>query len=148
MSKFHAPQHFEEEIPDDDNQRFFLAFTHCKVPPFIATALDLFNFSNAFAEGFPMDRINWSQSWKMVELIPFLAHVGTEKLTCNIVSKDPDDDREYIRIIANSAPRPIPECQGGPGASCRFNEYVYSRFLPLFECVASFGAFKGLPPSE
>jgi hypothetical protein len=58
MSKFHAPQHFEEEIPDDDNQRFFLAFTHCEVPPFIATALDLFNFSNAFVEEFPTDRIN------------------------------------------------------------------------------------------
>jgi hypothetical protein len=85
---------------------------------------------------------------EMAELIPFLGHVGMEKLTCNIVSMDPDDDREYIRIIANSAPRSIPECQDGPGASCGFDEYVYSRFLPLFECVASFGTFKGLPPSE
>jgi hypothetical protein len=63
-SKFHAPQHSEEEIPDDDGQRFFLAFTHREVPPFIATALGLFNSSNAFAEEFPTDRINWSRSWK------------------------------------------------------------------------------------
>jgi phosphohistidine phosphatase SixA len=124
MSKFHAPQHSEEEIPDDDGQRFFLAFTHREVPPFIATALGLFNSSNAYVEEFPTDRINWSRSWKMAELIPFLGHVGIEKLTCNRVSIDPDDDMEYIRIIANSAPRPIPQCQDGPGASCPFDEFT------------------------
>ncbi|PMD36587.1 phosphoglycerate mutase-like protein [Hyaloscypha variabilis F] len=124
MSKFHAPQHTDDEIPDDDGQRFFLAFTHREVPPFIATALGLFNSSNAYAEEFPTDRINWSRSWKMAELIPFLGHVGIEKLTCNAVSKDPKDTREYIRVIANSAPRPIPKCQDGPGASCGFDEFT------------------------
>ena len=124
MSKFHAPQHSEDEIPDDDGQRFFLAFTHREVPPFIATALGLFNSSNAHAEEFPTDRINWSRSWKMAELIPFLGHVGVEKLTCNDVSMDEKDAREYIRVIANSAPRPIPSCQDGPGASCGFDEFT------------------------
>lgn len=124
MSKFHAPHHSEGEIPDDEGQRFFLAFTHREVPPFIATALGLFNSSNALAEEFPADRINWSRSWKMAELIPFLGHVGIEKLTCNRVSMDAEDDREYIRIIANSAPRPIPQCQDGPGASCGFDEFT------------------------
>lgn len=126
MSKFHAPQHSdgEGEIPDDDGQRFFLAFTHREVPPFIATALGLFNSSNAFAEEFPTDRINWSRSWKMAELIPFLGHVGIEKLTCSGVSMDQKDEREYIRVIANSAPRPIPQCQDGPGASCPFDEFT------------------------
>jgi len=60
----------------------------------------------------------------MAELIPFLGHVGIEKLTCNTVSLDPEDDKEYIRIIANSAPRPIPKCQEGPGASCAFDHFV------------------------
>jgi hypothetical protein len=124
MSKFHAPQHTDDEIPDDDGQRFFLAFTHREVPPFIATALGLFNSSNAYAEEFPTDRINWSRSWKMAELIPFLGHVGIEKLTCNAASMDPKDTREYIRVIANSAPRPIPKCQDGPGASCGFDEFT------------------------
>jgi len=124
MSKFHAPQHSEDEIPDDDGQRFFLAFTHREVPPFIATALGLFNSSNAYAEEFPTDRINWSRSWKMAELIPFLGHVGIEKLTCNDVSMNPKDAREFIRVIANSAPRPIPSCQDGPGASCPFDEFT------------------------
>jgi hypothetical protein len=127
MSKFHSPSHTsdgDEEIPDDDGQRFFLAFTHREVPPFIATALGLFNSSNAHAEEFPTDRINWSRSWRMAELIPFLGHVGIEKLTCNAVSMEPEDDHEYIRIIANTAPRPIPKCQDGPGASCSFDKFV------------------------
>ncbi|KAE8448170.1 hypothetical protein EG329_009774 [Mollisiaceae sp. DMI_Dod_QoI] len=126
MSKFHAPRHTDSvpDVPDDDGQRFFLAFTHREVPPLIATALGLFNSSNAYVEEFPTDRINWSRSWKMAELIPFLGHVGIEKLTCNTVSLDPDDDMEYIRIIANSAPRPIPRCADGPGASCSFDQFT------------------------
>ncbi|KAH7418474.1 histidine phosphatase superfamily [Cadophora sp. MPI-SDFR-AT-0126] len=132
MSKFHKPRHIsstatptpDPEVPNDDGQRFFLAFTHREVPPFIATALGLFNSSNSHAEEFPTDRINWSRSWKMAELIPFLGYVGIEKLTCNAVSLDPGDDHEYIRIIANSAPRPIPGCEDGPGASCAFDSFV------------------------
>lgn len=124
MSKFHAPRHTDSTIPDDDGQRFFLAFTHREVPPFIATALGLFNSSNAYVEEFPTDRINWSRSWRMAELIPFLGHVGIEKLTCNTISTDPEDDLEYVRIIANSAPRPIPSCADGPGASCNFDQFA------------------------
>ncbi|OWP03396.1 hypothetical protein B2J93_7414 [Marssonina coronariae] len=124
MEKFHSPRHTGVEVPGDDGQRFFLAFTHREVPPFIATALGLFSSSNAHAEEFPTDRINWSRSWKMAELIPFLGHVGIEKLTCNAVSAEPGDEQEYIRVIANSAPRPIPGCEDGPGASCRFDGFV------------------------
>jgi hypothetical protein len=125
MSKFHAPEHSLHStlIPNDDGQRFFLAFTHREVPPFIVTALGLFNSSNAHAEEFPTDRINWSRSWRMAELIPFLGHIGIEKLTCERGS----GDGEFIRVIANSAPRPIPSCQDGPGASCgvdRFQELI------------------------
>ncbi|KAL2074657.1 hypothetical protein VTL71DRAFT_8436 [Oculimacula yallundae] len=134
MSKFHKPRHTSKSatgiakpdpsVPDDDGQRFFLSFTHREVPPFIATALGLFNSSNEHAEEFPTNRINWSRSWKMAELIPFLGHVGIEKLTCNAVSADPEDEQEYIRVIANSAPRPIPGCEDGPGASCEFDSFV------------------------
>lgn len=134
MSKFHSPRHnpsskspdIDPEIPDDDGQRFFLAFTHREVPPFIATALGLFNSSNAHAEEFPTDRINWSRAWKMSELIPFLGHVGIEKLTCDIVSHETREveEKEFIRIIANTAPRPIPKCQDGPGASCAFDSFT------------------------
>jgi len=142
FSKFHKPRHISApgDVPDDDGQRFFLAFTHREVPPFIATALGLFNSSNAHAEEFPTDRINWNRSWKMAELIPFLGHVGIEKLTCNAISLDPEDDQEYIRIIANSAPRPIPRCEDGPGASCKFD-----RFTEIVrEGMEEYGDFDGI----
>jgi len=126
FDKFHAPHHGDEmegdEVPDDDGQRFFLAFTHREVPPFIATALGLFNSSNSYNEEWPTNRINWSRSWKMAELIPFLGHVGIEKLTCDRMGVG--GEREYVRVIANTAPRPIPACQDGPGASCSFDAFV------------------------
>jgi hypothetical protein len=41
-----------------EEQRFFLAFTHREVPPFVATALGLFNSSSRAVEEFPDDHIN------------------------------------------------------------------------------------------
>lgn len=156
MSKFHAPEHDDgvsvgmkkggrdEDIPDDDGQRFFLAFTHREVPPFIATALGLFNSSNAHTEEFPTDRINWSRAWKMAELIPFLGHIGVEKLTCEGLHSEGDGTEEFIRIIANSSPRPIPACQEGPGASCGVD-----RFVELVRAgMEEFGDFDGICGNE
>jgi hypothetical protein len=127
MSKFHHPNHSAEavpDIPDDDGQRFFISFTHREVPPFIATALGLFNSSNEASEEFPTDRINWSRAWKMTELIPFLGHVGMEKLSCQGLTAKDDGQKEFIRVIANTAPRPIPSCQDGPGASCSIDAFI------------------------
>jgi hypothetical protein len=127
MSKLHLPYHRAAavpEVPDDDGQRFFISFTHREVPPFIATALGLFNSSNDASEEFPTDRINWSRAWKMTELIPFLGHVGVEKLTCQGLTGNDDEQKEFIRVIANTAPRPIPDCQDGPGASCSIDTFT------------------------
>jgi hypothetical protein len=111
-----------------EKQRFFLSFTHREVPPFVATALGLFNSSSQTDEQFPTDQINWTRAWKMADLIPFLGHVGMEKMTCDRggavnVHKDDGKPKEYVRFIANTAPRPIPNCQSGPGASCPFEEF-------------------------
>lgn len=106
-----------------DKQRFFLSFTHREVPPFIATALGLFNSSSDAAEQFPTDHINWTRAWKMSDLIPFLGHVGMEKMTCERGAVHGDGPGEYIRFLANTAPRPIPDCQDGPGASCPFHSF-------------------------
>jgi hypothetical protein len=103
------------------SQRFFLSFTHREVPPFVATALGIFNSSSPATEEFPTDRINWARSWRMSDLIPFLGHVGMEKLTCD---GRPGRKGEYIRVIANTAPRPLPNCQDGPGASCALDEWI------------------------
>ena len=104
-----------------ESQRFFLSFTHREVPPFVATALGIFNSSSSAVEEFPTDHINWARSWRMSDLIPFLGHVGMEKMTCNGRS---GRKGEYIRVIANTAPRPIPDCQDGPGASCPMEAWV------------------------
>jgi hypothetical protein len=142
FEKFHSPEYEGggPEIPDDDGQRFFLAFTHREVPPVIAAALGLFNSSNEYQEEWPTDRINWSRSWRMAELIPFLGHVGIEKLTCEGNRGGEEKDREYVRIIANTAPRPIPACQNGPGASCRFDKFVEL----VREGMEKYGDFDGV----
>lgn len=103
------------------SQRLFLSFTHREVPPFVATALGIFNSSSLAVEEFPTDHINWARSWKMSDLIPFLGHVGMEKMTCSI---RPGVEEDFVRVISNTAPRPIPDCQDGPGASCRMDQWV------------------------
>ncbi|KAH6629631.1 histidine phosphatase superfamily [Boeremia exigua] len=105
------------------DQRFFLGFTHREVPPFIATALGLFNSSSGATEEFPTDHINWTRAWRMADLIPFLGHVGMEMMTCDRGAVNGDGPGDFIRFIANTAPRPIPACQDGPGASCRFKDF-------------------------
>lgn len=106
----------------DKEQRFFVSFTHREVPPFLATALGIFNSSSGVDEAMPLDRINFPRSWKMAELIPFLGHIGIEKMTCGPES-GAIGGSEFIRVLANSAPRPIPQCQSGPGASCELYEF-------------------------
>jgi hypothetical protein len=126
-----------DDMPDyDDNQRFFLAFTHREVPPFIATALGIFNSSSNAKEEFPTDQINWVRAWKMSDLIPFLGHVGLERMTC----RRSDVEEDFVRVIANSAPRPIPMCQDGPGASCPFVKFKDL----IVEGMQKYGDFDGV----
>ncbi|KFA51291.1 hypothetical protein S40293_04423 [Stachybotrys chartarum IBT 40293] len=103
-----------------EGQRLFLAFTHREVPPFIATALGIFNSSSPAMEEFPTKRINWTRAWRMSDLIPFLGHVGLEQMTC--IAESGAEGR-FVRVIANSAPRPIPNCQQGPSASCPWEDF-------------------------
>ncbi|KAJ8607206.1 hypothetical protein MRB53_040466 [Persea americana] len=115
-----------ERVPDDDGQRFFLSFTHREVPPFLATALGLFDSSSPIDDSLPLHKINFARAWKMSELIPFLGHVGMEKMTCDATSGGVgtlEKPQEFVRVIANTAPRPIPSCQDGPGASCSLREF-------------------------
>jgi hypothetical protein len=107
-------------------QRLFFYFTHREVPPFVATALGIFNSSSSEGyDEFPTTHVNHVRAWKMSDLIPFLGHVGMEKMTCERpVAKDGTSEKEeFIRFIANTAPRPLPLCQNGPGASCPFKEF-------------------------
>ncbi|KAF7560549.1 hypothetical protein G7046_g3590 [Stylonectria norvegica] len=101
-----------------NGQRLFFSFTHREVPPFVATALGIFNSSsNAGYDEFPTGHVNHVRAWRMADLIPFLGHVGMEKMTCG------EEGEEFVRFMANTAPRPLPLCQDGPGASCGFEEF-------------------------
>lgn len=125
------------------DQRFFVSFTHREVPPFLATALGLFNSSSSSAETFPTDRINFGRAWRMAELIPFLGHIGMEKMTCDASSGadvDENGEAEFVRVIANSAPRPIQNCQGGPGSSCEIHQFVGF----VNEGLEKYGDFTGI----
>ncbi|KAH7129581.1 histidine phosphatase superfamily [Dactylonectria estremocensis] len=107
-------------------QRLFFYFTHREVPPFVATALGIFNSSSQEGyDEFPTSHVNHVRAWKMSDLIPFLGHVGMEKMTCErpgshggTIKKE-----DFVRFIANTAPRPLPLCQNGPGASCPFETF-------------------------
>lgn len=139
FSKLHTPHDDASNIPDDDGQRFFLAFTHREVPPMLATALGLFNSSSSASEEFPTDAVNFQRAWRMSELIPFLGHVGIENLQCD-ASSGAQHGHNYIRFMANSAPRPVPACQEGPGASCPIHH-----FLQLVERgLDQYGDFAGV----
>lgn len=138
FNKLHPPHAEGIADPKDDGQRFFVAFTHREVPPTLATALGLFNSSSSAGEEFPTDRVNFQRAWKMAELIPFLGHVGIELMTCG-ASSGAQHGNTYVRFMANSAPRPIPTCQNGPGASCAFHQYMGLVQRGLDE----YGDFKG-----
>ena len=117
----------KDEAGWPEDQRLFLYFTHREVPPVVATVLGIFNSSsNCGFDEFPTTHINWARAWRMSDLIPFLGHVGMENMVCERpVAEDGGkiERKQYIRFIANTAPRPLPLCQSGPGASCPFEEF-------------------------
>ena len=116
------------------NQTFYISFTHREEPPLVLTALGLFN-NSAYYPGLdvnstmPTDRINHQRAWRTSEILPFLGHVGIERLKCANASpetgfnstsggdgaEDGWDDGAFVRVLVNGAPIPIPECQTGPG---------------------------------
>ncbi|KAI0332669.1 phosphoglycerate mutase-like protein [Cubamyces sp. BRFM 1775] len=140
------------------NQTLYISFTHREEPPLVLTALGLFN-NSAYYPGLdvnstmPTDRINHQRAWRTSEILPFLGHVGVERLQCanasletssNSTSGDDGsedlwDDGAFVRVLVNGAPMPIPECQNGPGESCAlgsFADYIAHR-------VAQYGDFIG-----
>lgn len=124
------------------DQRLFFSFTHREVPPFIATALGIFNSSSHEGyDEFPTTHVNHVRAWKMSDLIPFLGHVGMEKMTCVRPGNDGKEEKqEFVRFIANTAPQPLPMCQDGPGASCSFK-----KFKKIIESGAEkYGDFDGV----
>ncbi|KAI0630488.1 phosphoglycerate mutase-like protein [Trametes polyzona] len=139
------------------NQTLYVSFTHREEPPLVLTALGLFNNSAYYPSlnvnaTMPTDRINHRRAWRTSEILPFLGHVGIERLQCANATVDDagsgaaDEGAEYVgqdgafvRVLVNGAPIPIPDCQDGPGEACSlgsFAEYIARR-------VAKYGNFIG-----
>ncbi|KAL7280669.1 hypothetical protein ACG7TL_005608 [Trametes sanguinea] len=139
------------------NQTLYVLFTHREEPPLILTALGLFNNSAYYPSldvnsTMPTDRINHQRAWKTSEILPFLGHVGIERLQCtnttlestspstsDLGAEDVAEDGSFMRVLVNGAPIPLPECQDGPGDSCAlgsFADYIAQR-------VALYGDFIG-----
>ncbi|KAK7688366.1 hypothetical protein QCA50_008738 [Cerrena zonata] len=116
------------------SQSLWFSFTHREEPPFILTALNLFN-NSAYTQSsnvndtMPTSEINFSRAWKTSDILPFLGHIALERLECEPPIPS-FTTNSYIRVLVNSAPIPIPGCQSGPGASCPlsdFTDYVQER---------------------
>ncbi|KAI0766113.1 phosphoglycerate mutase-like protein [Trametes elegans] len=147
------------------NQSLYVSFTHREEPPLVLTALGLFN-NSAYYPGLdvnstmPTDRINHGRAWRTSEILPFLGHVGIERLQCANATLDSSlsqanssapssgsaqgaedvwDNGAFVRVLVNGAPIPVPDCQDGPGKTCalgRFADYIARR-------VEQYGDFIG-----
>ncbi|KAI0597534.1 histidine acid phosphatase [Biscogniauxia sp. FL1348] len=112
----------------------YVSFTHRELPPMVFVAMGLFNNSDfggsaaAINDTMPLDRINYRRAWKSSHILPFLGNLAIERLDCNGSYGFADGD--YYRVLANSAPQPLPLCADGPGTSCSragFEAYVRER---------------------
>ena len=128
--------HSDSSAPTSDspfNQSLYLSFSHREQPPLVLTALGLFN-NSAYYPGFnvndtmPTDEINYGRAWRTSDILPFLGHVGIERLECTNeteqVAGNANATAPFIRVLVNSAPIPIPGCQDGPGGSCGFDDFA------------------------
>lgn len=127
------------------NQSLYISFSHREEPPLVMTALNLFNNSAYYPSlnvnsTMPADRINHQRAWRTSQILPFLGHVGIERLECadGAVNSPTEgggvqslwNSGAFVRVLVNGAPIPIPECQDGPGESCAladFKEFVERR---------------------
>lgn len=116
---------------DSSKQDFYISFTHREEPLFITTALGLFN-DTAFTGGnnpnatLPLTEINYGRRFVTSNIIPFLGHVGLERLSCvsTNATSNATMTASYIRAIVNSAVQPIPGCSNGIGASCPLADFT------------------------
>ena len=129
------------DSPSTFNQSLYISFSHREEPPLVLTALGLFNNSAYYPSldvnsTMPTDQINYERAWRTSDILPFLGHVGLERMDCrNGTAKDEESGNStspFVRILVNSAPIPVPGCQHGPGDTCGlgdFTNYIQERAM-------------------
>lgn len=152
-------------------QSLFISFTHREEPPFIVTALGLFNESNS---SMPTTSINYERSWKTSQILPFLANVALEALSCNATATGtgPNStateingnttESSFVRVLVNSAAIPIPGCASGPSGSCpmknftsfiadrtsKYGDFVGACKLNTTNATNTLGIYEGVYPAN
>lgn len=131
------------------NQSLYISISHREEPPLVLTALGLFN-NSAYYPGLdvnstmPTDEINYNRAWKTSDILPFLGHVGIERMECTNGTAQAEGATNatapFVRILVNSAPIPLPGCQDGPGDSCAFEGFASY----IQERAALYGDFIGM----
>lgn len=119
--------------PTEQDQDLFVSFTHRELPPMVLVAMGLFNnsqfsTSNLINTTMPLDQINHRRDWRSSHILPFLTNIAIERFNCS--KSYGYDDGEYYRVLVNSAPQALPDCNDGPGTSCSrtgFDNYIKSR---------------------
>lgn len=99
----------------------YVSFTHRELPPTVLVAMGLFNNSaysgtNQPNASMPTDVLNHRRAWKSSDILPFLANVAVEKMTCS--SYGFNGTGEYYRVLVNNSPQSLVGCTDGPGDSC------------------------------
>jgi acid phosphatase len=88
----------ESKVPSKD-QALYLSFAHREEPAFLATALGLFNDSTRLGvstnETFSTTSNDKERLWKTSELLPFLGHVGIERVSCPAMAAG---NQSYVRV--------------------------------------------------
>lgn len=72
----------------------------------------------------PTDSINFDRAWRTSEILPFLANVGLERLSCNASATGNSSNTDFVRALVNAAQIPLPSCMNGPGDSCPLSDFV------------------------
>lgn len=72
----------------------------------------------------PVESINFDRAWRTSEILPFLANVGLERLSCNASATGNGSNTEFVRALVNAAQIPLPGCTDGPEDSCPLGDFV------------------------
>ena len=108
-----------------DDQHLYITVAHRQMPPLVMTALGLYNDSEYHGtvdinSVIPLDRMNYQRVWKSSDFIPFLSQIALERINC----KSTAYNGSFVRVLVSSAPKPLPGCASGPGASCPLKQYI------------------------
>ena len=72
----------------------------------------------------PTDSINFDRAWRTSEILPFLANIGLERLSCNASATGNASNADFVRALVNAAQIPLPGCTDGPDDSCPLSDFV------------------------